>query len=141
MRQCLLHLLPAALLVLGGLAARASPPADAPLAQRAHAPWCPDCEVEPKFWRAAGELLLVQAIPSAFNIVVRDAEWAKISPASWATNIENPWQWDNNQFRNNQFSHPYHGSLYFNAARSNGYDFWRSAPWAFAGSLTWELLA
>ena len=29
--------------------------------------------------------------------------------------------------------------MYFNAARTNGYNFWQSAPWAFAGSLTWEL--
>jgi hypothetical protein len=140
MRRFPLDLLPAAILLLGGLAAHASPPADAPLAQRAHAPWCPDCEVEPKFWRATAELMAVQIIPSAFNIAARDAEWAKITPASWATNIENPWQWDNNQFLNNQFSHPYHGSLYFNAARANGYDFWRSAPWSFAGSLMWELI-
>lgn len=130
----------AALLLLGGLAAHASPPADAPLAQPVHSPSCSDCEVEPRFWRAAGELIVVQVLPATFNIITRDAEWAKISLASWATNIENPWQWDNNQFLNNQFSHPYHGSLYFNSARSNGYDFWRSVPWSFAGSLTWELL-
>ena len=29
--------------------------------------------------------------------------------------------------------------MYFNSARTNGYNFWQSAPWAFAGSLTWEL--
>jgi hypothetical protein len=36
------------------------------------------------------------------------------------------------------FGHPYHGSLYFNAGRANGLDFWESAPLAFLGSLTWE---
>jgi hypothetical protein len=139
MRRFPLDFLPAALVLLGGLAAHASLPADAPLAQPAHSPSCADCEVEPKFWRGAAELLVVQAIPLSVNIFVRDAEWAKVNPSSWATNIENPWQWDNDHFLNNQFSHPYHGNLYFNAARSNGYDFWRSAPWTFAGSLMWEL--
>jgi hypothetical protein len=61
------------------------------------------------------------------------------TPQSWAQNVKFTWQWDNNQFLNNQFSHPFHGSLYFSAARSNGYDFWQSVPWTFAGSLMWEL--
>jgi hypothetical protein len=82
--------------------------------------------------------MVVQFIPWTVNSVVRDAEWAKIGPAVWARNIENPWVWDNNKFLNNQFSHPYHGSLYFNAGRTNGYNFWQSVPWAFGGSLMWE---
>ena len=59
-------------------------------------------------------------------------------PKTWATNLENPWQWDNNKFLNNQFSHPYHGNLYYNSGRSNGYNFWESSLWAFGGSLMWE---
>jgi hypothetical protein len=42
-------------------------------------------------------------------------------------------------FGANQVAHPYHGSLYFNAARSSGYDFWGSTPFVAAGSLGWEL--
>lgn len=101
---------------------------------------CRECEPRKKrFWLAFGELMAVQAIPSLFNQIARDAEWADISWESWQTNVKYPWQWDNNAFVNNQFSHPYHGSLYFNAARANGYNFWASAPWAFGGSLMWEL--
>lgn len=81
---------------------------------------CPQCKIPVKLGRASWELMLVQLIPWSFNRITRDAEWAKISFHSWATNLENPWQWDNNAFLNNQFSHPYHGSLYFNAARTNG---------------------
>jgi hypothetical protein len=99
---------------------------------------CPDCHPPKRFWPAFGELMIVQAIPSAINQILRNAEWADISPQTWATNLENPWQWDNNKFLNNQFSHPYHGNLYFNAARTNGYNFWESVPWAFGGSLMWE---
>jgi len=46
--------------------------------------------------------------------------------------------WDDNHFSTNQFAHPYQGSMYFNSARANGFNFWQSAPWAFAGSLKWE---
>jgi hypothetical protein len=100
---------------------------------------CPDCNPPKHFWAAAGELMAVQAIPWSVNSVFRNKQWAKIGPDSWEENLENPWVWDNNAFKNNQFSHPYHGSLYFNAARSNGYSFWQSVPWPFAGSLMWEL--
>jgi hypothetical protein len=100
---------------------------------------CPDCHPPKHFWVAAGELMVVQLIPWSVNSVIRDKKWAKIGPDSWEESLENPWVWDNNAFTNNQFSHPYHGSLYFNAARTNGYNFWQSAPWAFAGSLMWEL--
>jgi hypothetical protein len=100
---------------------------------------CPDCEQRKRFWAAAGELMLAQAIPWGVTRFIRDGEWSRISPTTWLDNLKFPWQWDNNKFNNNQFAHPYHGSLYFNAGRTNGYDFWQSAPWAFAGSLMWEL--
>jgi hypothetical protein len=39
----------------------------------------------------------------------------------------------------NYFFHPYSGAGYFNAARANGYTFYESVPFAFGGSLMWEL--
>jgi len=101
---------------------------------------CPQCTIEKKFWRGAWELMVVQLIPWSVNRFVRDAEWAHVGPESWFRNFENPWKWDNNAFTNNQFSHPYHGSLYYTAGRANGYNFWASMPWAFGGSLMWELM-
>jgi uncharacterized protein DUF3943 len=100
---------------------------------------CPDCYPPKRFWAGAGELMAVQLIPWSFSRFAQDQEWARIGFASWGDNLKFPWQWDNNKFNNNQFAHPYHGSLYFNAGRTNGYNFWQSAPWAFAGSLMWEL--
>jgi hypothetical protein len=107
-------------------------------------PWgrklpCPDCHPPKRFWAAAGELMASQVVPWAFTRYVRDGEWSRITPTTWLDNLKFPWQWDNNKFNNNQFAHPYHGSLYYNAGRTNGYDFWHSAPWAFGGSLMWEL--
>jgi len=57
---------------------------------------------------------------------------------SWEENLANGFEWDDNNFATNQFAHPYHGSLYFNAARSNGYSFWEAVPFTFAGSYLWE---
>ena len=100
---------------------------------------CPQCHPKKHFWVAAGELMLAQLIPWSINGLIRGKDWAQIGPSSWEENFENPWVWDNNAFLNNQFSHPYQGNLYFNSARSNGYNFWASAPWSMAGSLMWEM--
>ena len=115
-----------------------APPPGAAAQRRPQQLPCPDCNPPKRFVRGFGEVMIVQFIPWTVNSVIRDAEWAKIGPSVWATNIENPWVWDNNHFLNNQFSHPYHGSLYYNAGRANGYSFWQSVPWAFGGSLMWE---
>ena len=112
--------------------------APAPLPAQQGLP-CPDCNPPKRFWTASWQLMAVQLIPWSVNSILRDAEWADISLETWGDNIQFPWQYDNNKFLNNQFSHPYHGNLYFNAARTNGYNFWESAPWSFAGSLMWEL--
>ncbi len=101
---------------------------------------CPECNQQRQFWSGAYQLTIVQLIPWSVNRFLRGLEFAEVSPSTWWTNLENPWVWDNNEFLNNQFSHPYHGSLYYNAGRANGYNFWESMLWAGGGSLMWELM-
>lgn len=100
---------------------------------------CFNCNPRKRPLRGFAELMIVQLVPWSINAVIRNKEWAKVNLESWEENLENPWEWDNDHFLNNQFSHPYHGNLYFNAARTNGYNFWGSVPWAYGGSLMWEL--
>ncbi len=108
---------------------------------------CPESIYQPETgqakhpWRAAAEVFGINAGVWAFDRYVLNEDFAKISPNSIRRNIENGFVWDNDQFSTNLFAHPYHGSLYFNAARSNGLTFWESAPYAFAGSLMWEVAA
>ncbi len=92
-------------------------------------------------WRAASQVFTINAGVWAFDRFVLQEDFAKISIGSIRRNIKNGFVWDNDQFSTNLFAHPYHGSLYFNAARSNGLGFWESAPYAFAGSLMWEVAA
>jgi hypothetical protein len=114
------------------------PGAEATVARPAAQLRCPECNPPKQFWPAFGELMGVQMIPFSVNHFMRDAEWADISPASWLSNLENPWVWDNNAFLNNQFSHPYHGSQYYSAGRANGFNFWESSLFSLGGSLMWE---
>ena len=100
---------------------------------------CPDCNPPKRFWAGAGELMIVQFIPWGVHPMSPGRSGPRSPSGPGADNLKFPWQWDNNKFNNNQFAHPYHGSLYFNAGRANGYNFWESTPWAFGGSLMWEL--
>ncbi len=54
-------------------------------------------------------------------------------------NLKFWFEWDPNHYITNFFAHPYHGSLYFNAARTNGMDFWSSSFFSLGGSFMWEV--
>lgn len=92
-------------------------------------------------WRAAFETVGLNVGVWAFDRYAMNEDFAKISFKSIGHNIKNGFVWDNDQFSTNLFAHPYHGNLYFNAARSNGLNFWESVPYAFGGSLMWEIAA
>lgn len=96
-----------------------------------------------KFWFAVLELGVVEFIPWALARWIRHWEdpednWARITPETMWRNLKEGWEYDGDNFLTNNFSHPYHGSLYFNVGRTNGYTFWESSVWAFAGSAAWE---
>ncbi|HKA36688.1 MAG TPA: DUF3943 domain-containing protein [Thermoanaerobaculia bacterium] len=91
------------------------------------------------FWRAAGELGLLIVGPWAFNRYVSDSEFAHISMATVSNNYATGFTYDRDHFDTNQSSHPYHGSLFFNAGRTNGFSFWESSAFAFTGSFLWEM--
>jgi len=61
-----------------------------------------------------------------------------VSLDSWGDNLRGPWWYDEDQFRTNQFAHPYQGNVYFTSARSLGQPFWTSWAYALGGSALWE---
>ena len=74
-----------------------------------------------------------------FDRYVRNQDYAYISMNTVKENLTHGFIWDNDNLSTNMFFHPYHGNLYFNAARSNGYNYWQSGLFAFGGSAMWEL--
>ena len=92
-----------------------------------------------RFWTAAGEMVLLEALPAIYNRYVAHEPFAYISWHTVSENFKAGFGYDSDHFSINQSSHPLHGSLYFNAARSNGYDYWESALFTAAGSVVWEL--
>lgn len=92
-----------------------------------------------KFWRAGAEWFLAQAFPASFNRFITKDPYSYISFKNFIKHQRiSAWDWDDNQFSTNQIDHPYHGQLYFNAFRSNGYNFYQSSAATLVGSYIWE---
>ncbi len=92
-----------------------------------------------KFWRASSEWFLAQAFPALFNRFITRDPYSYISFGNFIDHQRiSAWDWDDNEFTTNQIDHPYHGQLYFNAFRSNGYNFYQSSLATLAGSYIWE---
>lgn len=105
-------------------------------------PW----ESQKHFGTALGELGIVQLIPWTYARWITkwddpSENWSKVGFKSWWRNLNLGWEYDEDKFLTNYFAHPYHGNLYFNSGRANGYDFGESAVWSFAGSAIWEFFA
>src|SRR5215204_3828880 len=90
------------------------------------------------FWQAAGTIVATNGLLWFYNRHVQGWAWADVGTQSWWANLRGGFDWDDDAFGVNQVAHPYHGSLYFNAARGSGYGFWGSTPFVAAGSLSWE---
>lgn len=84
------------------------------------------------------QALGVNLVINRVDAWIFDWDWARVDFESWSRNLELGWQWDETQFAINMFVHPYHGSLYFDAARANCLTFWEAIPITFLGSWTWE---
>ena len=98
-----------------------------------------ETESQKRFWAAAGEVAFFDVVPWAFNRYVTKAEFAYISMDTFRANVTAGFGYDRDSFKTDQSSHPFHGSLFFNSARSNGYGFWESGIAAAAGSFVWEI--
>ncbi|WP_224240164.1 DUF3943 domain-containing protein [Hyalangium gracile] len=92
-------------------------------------------------WIALGELTAFNVGVWAVDRYLLDREWARISPDSMKSNLVSGFIWDTDEFGTNQFAHPYHGGLYYNAARDNGFGYVGASLFTLLGSLQWELLA
>ncbi|MDH4069855.1 MAG: DUF3943 domain-containing protein [Ignavibacteria bacterium] len=100
-------------------------------------------EANRHFGLAVAEVAILEFIPWALARYVRTWEhpednWARVDADTWWNNLSKAWEYDGDNFLTNQFAHPYHGALFFNAARTNGYSFWESYPFSLAGSALWE---
>lgn len=90
-------------------------------------------------WGAAAQIFSLNMGIWAFDRYIMKEDFAYISFNSIKDNLTKGFYWDNDQIGTNMFLHPYHGSLYYNSARSRGFNYWESGAFALAGSAMWEL--
>ncbi|EJW97752.1 hypothetical protein EVA_14141, partial [gut metagenome] len=89
-------------------------------------------------WRGVAEAFGINMLVWSFDRFLMNEDFAKINGHTIHDNFKTGPVWDTDMFSTNLVAHPYHGSLYFNVARSNGMNFWQSMPFAAGGSLMWE---
>ncbi|MBP5258111.1 MAG: DUF3943 domain-containing protein [Prevotella sp.] len=92
-------------------------------------------------WLAAAECVGLHAALLSVDRFIIDGDYAHVTMSTVSRNIKmRHWWYDVDEFYTNCIHHPYHGSLYYNAARSNGMGIGASALYATGGSLLWELM-
>lgn len=91
------------------------------------------------FWRASAETVGFNLGLWAFDRYVQKGHYAYISWNTIKENFRHGFEWDDDHLHTNMFDHPYCGSFYYNAGRSNGFNFWQSELFAIGGSAMWEL--
>ena len=96
--------------------------------------------VRKRYWQAAAEMTAINVGVQLFDRYALKTDFAQTTLRTLKRNFTDGMVWDNDFFITNLFAHPYHGNLYFNAARTNGLSFWESAPYSLVGSLMWEFL-
>jgi hypothetical protein len=89
-------------------------------------------------WKPAVEVVGINTFIWSMDHFLLNADFSHIGPSTWSYNINKGWEWDEDRFGINFVGHPYSGTLYFNAARSQGYTYLESIPFAAAGSVMWE---
>ena len=92
------------------------------------------------FWRAGAETVGFNIGLWAFDRYVLKGHYAYISWNTIKENFRHGFEWDDDHLHTNMFDHPYNGSIFFNAGRSNGFNFWQSELFAIGGSAMGEML-
>ena len=96
--------------------------------------------VKKRYWQAAAEATGINVGVQLFDRYALKSDFAQTTLRTLKRNFTDGMVWDNDYFITNLFAHPYHGNLYFNAARTNGLTFWESGAYALGGSAMWEFL-
>jgi hypothetical protein len=91
----------------------------------------------------------VRAVAGTFaiNWIIWQFDWLSaqreiffVTRETMARNFQTGFVYDDNSFKTNFFGHPFHGSMYWGAARGAGLSYWESLPYPWFGSFMWEFV-
>lgn len=97
-------------------------------------------EAHKRPWIAALEVTSINVMVWLIDRYVRNVDYSHISWDTIKYNFQHGFIWDNDNYGTGFAGHPYHGSQYYNAARSLGLNVWESIPYAAAGYLMWGFI-
>src|SRR5258705_1650808 len=97
-----------------------------------------DSVPKPRTVMAISQVALINTFVNRVDAWAFKQDWARSGTRVWGEHLRLGWERDEDAFTTNMFAHPYHGGLYFNAARANGIGFFQAVPYAIMGSWTWE---
>ncbi|GBU07011.1 hypothetical protein AwDysgo_03420 [Bacteroidales bacterium] len=89
--------------------------------------------------QAVGEIVALNLGVWSFDRYILKGDFAYISLNTIKDNFKKGFVWDNDKLPTNLFNHPYNGNLFYNSARSSGFNYWQSGGFALGGSLMWEM--
>jgi hypothetical protein len=95
--------------------------------------------VKQSYGWAAGEVLAINNLGSVSAQYFRSVDWSETSPRSWWDNVKYGFAYDSDDFKTNQWIHPFNGAAYFNASRANGISFWPTTLFTIFGAFEWEM--
>lgn len=99
----------------------------------------PDGSPKAPALQALVEDFSINALVLGWDYYIQRRDWARVTRHHIKRNLTEGWVWDSDSFSGNQFAHPYHGSMFYNAARQHGLSYGVSLLYPLAGSFTWEV--
>ena len=93
---------------------------------------------EESLLKPLGETVLINAVVWSWDHFVGNRGWADVRWKHIKQNLKSNFVLDTDSYSGNQFSHPYHGSIFFNASRYHGNNYYVSMAYPLVGSITWE---
>lgn len=94
-----------------------------------------------RVWRAVGEGVFVNTFVWAADRWLLGKDYYSKGWSTLKDNLDKGWTFDGDAFSTNFIDHPYHGNLYYTAARTSGCNYWLSTLLTAIGSLEWEEIA
>lgn len=96
--------------------------------------------IKPRPLVALAKDLGLNAAILSWDHFVQDREWAAVTSHVIRNHFTHGPRFDNDSFSGNQFSHPYHGGMFYNTARNEGLSYGVSLLYPIIGSASWEWL-
>ena len=91
-----------------------------------------------EFGQPVLETLGINLAVWSWDRFVQRRDWSNVTSRTINYNLHAPFVLDYDSYSGNQFSHPFHGSMFFNTARYHGANYYAAALYPLLGSMTWE---